>query len=84
MRRRDFVALGAGAAALPLARRLHAIAPEPAAPLAAPFDLARVKLLPGPLYDATQLNRKFLLAQDPDRLLHTFRLNAGQIGRAHV
>jgi DUF1680 family protein len=42
-----------------------------------PFDLARVELLPGPLFDATQLNRRFLLAQDPDRLLHTFRLTAG-------
>ena len=42
-----------------------------------PFDLSRIRLLPGPLYDEMQVNRRFLLAQDPDRLLHTFRLNAG-------
>lgn len=44
---------------------------------AIPFDLDRVRLLPGPFLDATQVNRRFLLAQDEDRLLHTFRLNAG-------
>ena len=77
MKRRTFVALGAAASALPLVRGLPGLAAEPAAPLALPFDPARVKLLPGPLSDATRLNRKFLLAQDPDRLLHTFRLNAG-------
>jgi uncharacterized protein len=42
-----------------------------------PFDLSRVRLLPGPFFDAAEVNRKFLLAQDPDRLLHMFRVTAG-------
>ena len=45
--------------------------------LARPFELGRVRLLPGPLLEQTELNRKFLLAQDPDRLLHMFRVTAG-------
>ncbi|HTT66640.1 MAG TPA: beta-L-arabinofuranosidase domain-containing protein [Gemmatimonadales bacterium] len=83
MRRRDFLA--AAAATVPLARlRLGArLAPAlPAgdaapAPVARPFDLARVRLLPGPFLDAMQVNRRYLMGLDPDRLLHTFRLTAG-------
>jgi DUF1680 family protein len=49
-----------------------------AAPLAAqPFDLAEVRLGPGPFRDAMQRDRAYLLSLDPDRLLHTFRLNVG-------
>ncbi len=82
MRRRDFIAstaLTAASAALPLRRRggAAALADEAPKPAAVPFDLARVRLLPGPLLDATQVNRRFLMAQDPDRLLHTFRVTAG-------
>jgi len=77
MKRRDFLA--AAAATLPL-WRVRGMAP-PAdgapAPVALPFDLARVRLLPGPFLDAMSVNRRFLMAQDPDRLLHTFRLTAG-------
>ena len=40
-----------------------------------PFDLAGVRLLPGPFYDAMLRDQKYLLSLDPDRLLHTFRLN---------
>jgi DUF1680 family protein len=76
MKRRDFVALSAAAAVLPLSRRWTASG-SPAGPAAEPFDLSRVRLLPGPLYDEMEINRKFLLAQNPDRLLHTFRLKAG-------
>src|SRR5438874_2697363 len=41
-----------------------------------PFDLSDVQLLDGPLKDKLESNRRYLLSLDPDRLLHTFRLNA--------
>src|SRR4051794_29524206 len=44
---------------------------------AAPFDLEDVRLLPGPFRHAMELDQKYLLALDVDRLLHTFRINAG-------
>ena len=44
---------------------------------ASPFDLADVRLLDGPFRDAMLRDQQYLLALDPDRLLHTFRLNAG-------
>jgi DUF1680 family protein len=82
MRRRNFLA--AAAAAAPLARlRVRALAQRasgveaPPAPAARPFDLARVRLRPGPFLDAMQVNRRYLMGLDPDRLLHTFRLTAG-------
>lgn len=80
MRRRAFIAATAAtaaSAALPLRARIRATADVPPRALALPFDLSQVRLLPGPLLDATQVNRRFLMAQDPDRLLHTFRLTAG-------
>ncbi len=42
-----------------------------------PFDLADVRLLDGPFRDAMVRDQKYLLAIDPDRLLHNFRVNAG-------
>jgi len=42
-----------------------------------PFPLSDVKLLPGMFADAAELNRKFMLSMDVDRLLHVFRVNAG-------
>ncbi len=44
---------------------------------AKPFELTDVKLLDGPFKDAMELDRKYLHDLDADRLLHTFRLNAG-------
>jgi DUF1680 family protein len=44
---------------------------------ARPFDIGRVRLLPGPFLDATEVNRRYLLGLDPDRLLHMFRITAG-------
>ena len=44
---------------------------------AAPFDLEDVRLLPGPFRHAMELDEKYLLALDVDRLLHNFRVNAG-------
>jgi hypothetical protein len=41
------------------------------------FDLRDVRLLDGPFKRAMDLNRQYLLSLDVDRLLHTFRLNAG-------
>jgi len=75
MRRRDFLSSMAAATGLATLRLpLADTAPEPRA---IPFDLDRVRLLPGPFLDATQINRRFLLAQDENRLLHMFRVTAG-------
>ena len=42
-----------------------------------PFALEQVRLLPGPFEDARALNARYLLSLPQDRLLHTFRINAG-------
>jgi uncharacterized protein len=42
-----------------------------------PFPLAQVRLLPSAFYDAQQANRDYLHRLSADRLLHTFRRNAG-------
>ncbi|MCA1758064.1 MAG: glycoside hydrolase family 127 protein [Bacteroidales bacterium] len=42
-----------------------------------PFDLSQVTLLEGEFEHATELNKKILLDYEPDRLLATFRLEAG-------
>ena len=44
---------------------------------AQPFPLSAVRLLDGPFKHAQDLDRDYLLSLDVDRLLHTFRLNAG-------
>jgi len=72
MRRRHFLATLA-ACALPW-RRLHGATPSPRI---RPFALSRVRLRPGPMLDAAEVNRRFVLGQDVDRLLHNFRRNAG-------
>ena len=41
------------------------------------FDLRDVRLLDGPFKHAQELDRRYLLSLDTDRLLHTFRINAG-------
>jgi DUF1680 family protein/alpha-L-arabinofuranosidase len=54
---------------------------EKAAPVvtlqAEPFRLQDVRLLDGPFKHAMELDRKYLLSLDADRLLHVFRLRAG-------
>lgn len=75
--RRSFVAVSA---ALPLLPRLRlGNLPDNAANLvrAHPFDLRQVKLGPGPFCDAMEVNRRYLMSLDPDRLLHNFRFTAG-------
>ncbi|MCU0872471.1 MAG: glycoside hydrolase family 127 protein [Pirellulaceae bacterium] len=50
----------------------------PVVPLQAQaFALQDVRLLDGPFQRAMELDRQYLLSLDPDRLLHTFRVNAG-------
>ena len=46
-------------------------------PAAEPLGLRQVRLRPGPFLDAAQINRRYMLSLDPDRLLHTFRINNG-------
>ncbi|MGD8897984.1 MAG: glycoside hydrolase family 127 protein [Acidobacteriota bacterium] len=55
---------------------VDAVAPRAPA-VARPFDLADVTLGAGPFRDAMERDRAYLLRLDPDRLLHTFRLNVG-------
>jgi uncharacterized protein len=42
-----------------------------------PFPLKQVRLGDGPCKIAMEVDRKYLLSLPPDRLLHTFRVNAG-------
>lgn len=67
-------ALAAGAEPPPLAADR---APWKVPIVAAPFDLAEVRLGPGPFRDAMERDELYLLRLEPDRLLHTFRLNVG-------
>lgn len=84
--RREFViATGVAGAAALMPRQLLAmhsdlvrrvpVADRPG--VARPFDIASVRLLPGQFLDATEVNRRYLLGLEPDRLLHMFRLTAG-------
>ncbi len=47
-------------------------------PKVVPFPMTSVRLLPGLFQKTQQANRQFLIKQSPDRLLHNFRINAGQ------
>ena len=86
--RRDFLTAVAAGAAMPLWARLDdtllrwpafATAPRP---LALPFDLHDVRLRPGIALDALNVNRRYMMSLEPDRLLHMFRLTAGLPSRA--
>ncbi|MGA2618581.1 MAG: beta-L-arabinofuranosidase domain-containing protein [Thermoguttaceae bacterium] len=72
--------LQSGLAAEPAARRVTE-SKEKVAPVvtlqAEPFCLQDVRLLDGPFKHAMELDRKYLLSLDADRLLHVFRLRAG-------
>src|SRR3989442_5801976 len=74
MKRRDF--LSSMVAAAGVAGLRFRTSDAPSMPVR-PFDLDRVRLHPGPFLDALEVNRRFLLAQDEDRLLHMFRITAG-------
>ncbi|MFY9803689.1 MAG: beta-L-arabinofuranosidase domain-containing protein [Candidatus Acidiferrales bacterium] len=45
--------------------------------LATPFPLEQVRLLDGPFLDAAKTNQEYLHSLSVDRLMHTFRINAG-------
>ncbi|WP_188135375.1 glycoside hydrolase family 127 protein [Lentzea indica] len=68
-------AFAAAAAALP-ARALAAARPDIGVS-AELFPLGSVSLLPGPFRDNTLRTHTYLKFLDPERLLHTFRLNVG-------
>ena len=51
--------------------------PDGVAGLAAAFPRPAVRLLDSPFRANTERNTSYLLFVDPDRLLHTFRLNYG-------
>lgn len=61
----------------PLFRSIGPAALHPVAARAALFPLAQVQLLDGPFLDAQRWNIGYMRRLDTDRLLHTFRLNAG-------
>ena len=91
--RRDFLAtVGRGAllaSSLVIApSAVSGFAPQGAAtiPLRTlqPFDLSEVTLGDGPFLHAQRKTEAYLLALQPDRLLHNFRVNAGLTPRAPV
>jgi DUF1680 family protein len=71
----------AGAAHVPDERdRWYRRPPATAVPprlKARPFDLRDVRLRAGPQLAALDVNKKYMMALEPDRLLHTFRVTAG-------
>ena len=81
--RRAFVATAASAAAalaaIPGLPRIGAALAARRDPLlrARPFDLHQVRLLPGIFRDDVEVNRRYMMRLDPDRLLHSFRITAG-------
>jgi DUF1680 family protein len=88
-RRAVLAAIGAGAAGAVLGGvlpgRLSALsgnwtsgyAPDGTAGLSAAFPLSSVRLLDSPVRANQARNTNYLLFVDPDRMLHTFRLNYG-------
>lgn len=67
---------------LPAGRGARAATPSPFAQKVRPFALTCVRLLPGPLATARDLDAKYLLSLEPDRLLHHFKVNAGLAPKA--
>src|SRR5881275_2022064 len=89
--RRSALRLGLGAGAVPLLGRLPIPAPETAAPRriaergvirARPLPLSAVRLTGGPLKHAQELDRQYLLALEPDRMLAYYRQRAGLAPKA--
>jgi len=63
---------------------LHAAEAGPPPGSLQPFALGEVRLLDGPFRHAQQRSADYLLSLDPDRLLHSFRVNAGLPPKAPV
>jgi DUF1680 family protein len=70
-------AVGAGAAVATLPTTAAAAARTEIGVSAHPFPLSAVSLLPGPFLSNAGRTQEYLRFIDPDRLLHTFRLNVG-------
>ena len=49
-----------------------------------PYPMSEVRLLDGPCKQAEDYNRAYMMRIAPDRLLHTFRLNAGLASSAEA
>lgn len=58
--------------------------PSPVTPVATPFALGDVDLLEGPFFKARLKSQTYLLALEPDRMLHAFRVNAGLQPKAEI
>ncbi|HBK45894.1 MAG TPA: hypothetical protein DDZ67_05545 [Xanthomonadaceae bacterium] len=81
--RRRFMAWSALAVAAGFLRfPQEALAAAPGTLKAVP--LAQVRLAPSPFADALQVNRRYLMQLQPDRLLHNFRQYAGLQPKAEV
>jgi DUF1680 family protein len=83
LRRTILQALGVAAVAPGTAGLSLAASPAKPARLQA-FPLGDVRLTPGPFLTAQQLDERYLLRLEPDRLLHNFRINAGVAPKAPV
>ncbi|GFE79927.1 hypothetical protein GCM10011487_19270 [Steroidobacter agaridevorans] len=75
-------AAGALCAGLPWSAALASTGTLPGT--AKSLSLSDVRLLPSPFADAVEANRKYLLALEPDRLLHNFRKFAGLTPKGEV
>ena len=77
MTRREFTStLAVSAAPLPLRGQASPVE-DAVRPAARPFPLRQVRLLEGTCSLLAERDRAFLHSLEPERLLHTFRLNAG-------
>ena len=76
LNRRDFVATLAAIPILPDALRASYARRAPAL-VAKPFELNQVRLLPGVFRDDVDINRKYMMGLDVDRMLVSFRTTAG-------
>jgi DUF1680 family protein len=82
--RRELLALVGGGAALAVAGVPSRLAAREAAAKLSAFPLEDVRLLDGPFLEAERRDLNYLIALQPDRLLHNFRVNAGLEPKAPV
>ncbi len=75
---------GAGKDALAQVPGSPSASTAPVQPTVSGFALSEVDLLESPFLHARERSKKYLLSLDPDRFLHTFRVNAGLQPKAEV
>ena len=80
MTRRDFVSSAAAAGVL--TGTLRGAVGDVAEKKAQPFPLRQTRILDGPFFYFMERDRGYLHSLEEDRLLHTFRLNAGMPSKA--